>query len=58
VEPWLADAMAALTARQRTAVTLRFVNDLDPAGIAREMEHSVGTEESSSASAAGPRRVS
>jgi RNA polymerase sigma-70 factor (sigma-E family) len=46
VEPWLADAMAALTARQRTAITLRFVHDLDVAGIAREMDCSVGTAKS------------
>jgi RNA polymerase sigma factor (sigma-70 family) len=46
VEPWLAEAMAALTARQRTAVTLRFVDDLDAASIAHEMDCSVGTARS------------
>jgi RNA polymerase sigma factor (sigma-70 family) len=46
VEPWLADAMAVLTPRQRSAVTLRFVDDLDVASIAREMDCSVGTAKS------------
>jgi RNA polymerase sigma-70 factor (sigma-E family) len=46
VEPWLAEAMAGLTARQRTAVTLRFVDDLEVASIAREMDCSVGTAKS------------
>jgi RNA polymerase sigma-70 factor (sigma-E family) len=46
VEPWLAEAMAALTPRQRTAVTLRFVDDLDVASIARQMNCSVGTAKS------------
>jgi RNA polymerase sigma-70 factor (sigma-E family) len=46
VEPWLAEAMAALTTRQRTAVTLRFVDDLDVTSIAREMDCAVGTAKS------------
>jgi RNA polymerase sigma factor (sigma-70 family) len=46
VEPWLAAALAELTPRQRTAVVLRFVGDLDVASIAREMDCSVGTAKS------------
>jgi len=46
VEPWLADALASLTPRQRTAVVLRYVNDLGVSAIAREMECSAGTAKS------------
>ncbi len=46
VEPWLAAAMALLTPRQRTAVVLRFTEDMDLAGIARMMTCSVGTAKS------------
>jgi len=46
VDPWLADALAGLTPRQRTAVALRFVEDLDVASIAGRMNCSVGTAKS------------
>ena len=36
VAPWLMAGLAGLTPRQRTAVVLRFVDDLDMAGIAAE----------------------
>lgn len=37
IAPWLLRALNDLTPRQRTAVVLRFTDDLDTAGIAREM---------------------
>jgi RNA polymerase sigma-70 factor (sigma-E family) len=43
---WLPDALEALTPRQRTAVALRFVDDLDVASIAERMNCSVGTAKS------------
>jgi RNA polymerase sigma-70 factor (sigma-E family) len=46
VEPWLVSAMASLTPRQRTAVALRFIEDLDLAGIAARMGCSIGTAKS------------
>lgn len=46
VEPWLAAALAGLTPRQRTAVALRFVDDLDVAGVAAAMGCSSGTAKS------------
>jgi RNA polymerase sigma-70 factor (sigma-E family) len=46
VPPWLLAGLAGLTPRQRTAVVLRFVDDLDMAGIAREMNCSLGTAKS------------
>jgi RNA polymerase sigma-70 factor (sigma-E family) len=46
VEPWLVAGLAGLTPRQRTAVVLRFVDDLDLAGVAREMGCSLGTAKS------------
>ena len=46
VEPWLADALAALPPRQRTALVLRYVDDLDMRGIAEAMGCSVGTAKS------------
>lgn len=46
VAPWLVAGLAGLTPRQRTAVVLRFVDDLDMAGIAAEMNCSLGTAKS------------
>ena len=46
VDPWLATALADLTPRQRTAVVLRFVDDLDIAGVATAMGCSTGTAKS------------
>jgi RNA polymerase sigma-70 factor (sigma-E family) len=46
VEPWLSDALRALTPRQRTVVVLRFAQDLDLATIADQMGCSVGTVKS------------
>lgn len=46
VEPWLAAALADLSPRQRTAVVLRFVDDLDVAGVAVAMGCSTGTAKS------------
>lgn len=43
---WLPGALEALTPRQRTAVALRFVEDLDVASIAERMGCSVGTAKS------------
>jgi RNA polymerase sigma factor (sigma-70 family) len=45
-EAWLLEALKSLTPRQRTAVALRFVLDLDLASIAREMDCSIGTAKS------------
>ncbi|WP_110207743.1 SigE family RNA polymerase sigma factor [Nocardioides daejeonensis] len=46
VEPWLVGALAALSPKQRTAVVLRCVDDLDAAGIAAVLGCSVGTARS------------
>lgn len=46
VDAWLLVALAGLTPRQRTAVVLRFVGDLDVAGVAERMGCSVGTAKS------------
>jgi RNA polymerase sigma-70 factor (sigma-E family) len=46
VGPWLVAALATLTPRQRTAIVLRYVLDLDLAGIAREMDCAVGSAKS------------
>jgi RNA polymerase sigma-70 factor (sigma-E family) len=46
VDAWLAIAIAALTPRQRTALVLRYVDDLDVAGIADVMRCSAGTARS------------
>lgn len=46
VDPWLAEALGSLTPRQRTAVVLRYVDDLDLAGVADRMGCSVGTAKS------------
>jgi RNA polymerase sigma-70 factor (sigma-E family) len=46
VDQWLVDALADLSPRQRTALALRFVEDLDIAHIAERMGCSVGTAKS------------
>lgn len=46
VEPWLAAALGSLTPRQRTAVVLRYVDDLSLVGVAERMGCSVGTAKS------------
>ena len=46
LEPWLVEALATLTPRQRTALALRFVEDLDVRGIAERMGCSEGTVKS------------
>ncbi|WP_370248541.1 SigE family RNA polymerase sigma factor [Nocardioides sp.] len=46
VEPWLLEALAALTPQQRSAVVLRVLEDLDHAGIAERLGCSVGTARS------------
>jgi RNA polymerase sigma-70 factor (sigma-E family) len=45
-EAWLVDALATLTPRQRTALALRYVEDLDVRGIADRMGCSEGTVKS------------
>ena len=46
VDPWLVAAIADLSPRQRTALALRFVEDLDVAQIAERMGCSAGTAKS------------
>jgi RNA polymerase sigma-70 factor (sigma-E family) len=46
VDPWLVEGLATLSPRQRTALALRYVEDLDVAGIADRMGCSVGTASS------------
>jgi RNA polymerase sigma-70 factor (sigma-E family) len=46
IEPWLVAALSTLPVRQRTALVLRYVDDLDHAGIAEAMGCSVGTARS------------
>ncbi len=46
VDAWLVEALATLSPRQRTALALRFVEDLDVAGIADQLGCSVGTAKS------------
>lgn len=46
IDPWLVDALATLSPRQRTAVALRFVEDLDVRTIAERMACSEGTAKS------------
>jgi RNA polymerase sigma-70 factor (sigma-E family) len=46
VEPWLLAALNDLPPRQRTALVLRYVDDLDLRGIAAAMGCSVGTAKS------------
>jgi RNA polymerase sigma-70 factor (sigma-E family) len=43
---WLLEALATLSPRQRTALALRHVEDLDVAGVAERMNCSVGTAKS------------
>lgn len=45
-EAWLVDALATLSPRQRTALALRYVEDLDVRGIAERMGCSQGTVKS------------
>lgn len=45
-EGWLPDALATLSPRQRTALALRYVEDLDVRGIAERMGCSEGTVKS------------
>jgi RNA polymerase sigma-70 factor (sigma-E family) len=45
-EGWLVEALATLTPRQRTALALRYVEDLDVRGIADRMGCSEGTVKS------------
>ena len=45
-DPWLVAALADLSPRQRSALALRFVEDLDVAQIAERMGCSVGTAKS------------
>ncbi len=46
IEPWLLEALNALSPRQRTALVLRYVDDLDLRGISEAMGCSVGTAKS------------
>lgn len=46
LEPWLVEALATLSPRQRTALALRHVEDLDVRGIAERMGCSEGTVKS------------
>ena len=46
LEPWLIEALATLSPRQRTALALRYVEDLDVRGIAERMGCSEGTVKS------------
>ncbi|HSV40262.1 MAG TPA: sigma-70 family RNA polymerase sigma factor [Nocardioidaceae bacterium] len=46
IDPWLLDALASLSPRQRTALALRHLEDLDVAQIAARMGCSVGTAKS------------
>lgn len=46
IEPWLVAALAELTPRQRAAVVLRVLEDLDHAAIADRLGCSVGTARS------------
>jgi RNA polymerase sigma-70 factor (sigma-E family) len=45
-DPWLVAALATLSPRQRTALALRYVEDLDVRGIAERMGCSEGTVKS------------
>jgi RNA polymerase sigma-70 factor (sigma-E family) len=45
-EPWLVEALTTLSPRQRTALALRYVEDLDVRGIAERMGCSEGTVKS------------
>lgn len=46
VDPWLVAALATLTVKQRTALALRYVEDLDTRTIAERMGCSEGTARS------------
>lgn len=46
VDAWLTEALATLSPRQRTALALRYVEDLDVRGIAERMGCSEGTVKS------------
>lgn len=46
LDAWLVDALATLSPRQRTALALRYVEDLDVRGIAERMGCSEGTVKS------------
>lgn len=46
LDPWLAEGLASLSPRQRTAMVLRYVDDLDLAGLAEAMGCSTGTAKS------------
>ncbi len=46
VDQWLVEALATLSPRQRTALALRHVEDLDVAGVALRMGCSLGTAKS------------
>ena len=46
VAPWLLDALAELSPKQRTALALRFAEDLEIGAIAQRMGCSVGTVKS------------
>ncbi len=46
LDPWLVEALATLSPRQRTALALRYVEDLDVRGIAARMRCSEGTVKS------------
>ena len=46
VDTWLVEALATLSPRQRTALALRYVEDLDVRGIAERMGCSEGTVKS------------
>lgn len=46
IDPWLVEGLATLSPRQRTALALRYVEDLDVAGIAERLGCSVGTASS------------
>ena len=46
VDEWLVEALATLSPRQRTALALRFVEDLDVRGIAERMGCAEGTVKS------------
>jgi RNA polymerase sigma-70 factor (sigma-E family) len=46
LDTWLVDALATLSANQRTVLALRFVEDLDVRGIAARMGRSEGTVKS------------
>lgn len=46
LDPWLLDALGALTPQQRAAVVLRVLEDLDHAGVAERLGCSAGTARS------------